>query len=84
MIDLNELVVEMEKLLRRVIGERFDLQSQPDAKIGRVKADPSQIEQVVLNLGVNARDAMPRGGKLIIRTENVRLDEPRQRNFRHR
>ena len=73
-IDLNELVVEMEKLLRRVIGERFDLQSHPDAEIGRVKADPSQIEQVVLNLGVNARDAMPRGGKLIIRTENVRLD----------
>ena len=73
-IDLNELVVEMEKLLRRVIGERFDLQSQPEAEIGRVKADPSQIEQVVLNLGVNARDAMPRGGKLIIRTENVRLD----------
>ena len=62
-IDLNELVVEMEKLLRRVIGERFDLQSQPEAEIGRVKADPSQIEQVVLNLGVNARDAMPRGGK---------------------
>lgn len=73
-IDLNELVVEMEKLLRRVIGERFDLQSQPDAEIGRVKADPSQLEQVVLNLGVNARDAMPRGGKLIIRTENIRLD----------
>ena len=74
-IDLNELVVEMEKLLRRVIGERFDLQSQPHAEVGRVKADPSQIEQVVLNLGVNARDAMPRGGKLIIRTENVRLDQ---------
>ena len=74
-IDLNALVVEMEKLLRRVIGERFDLQSRPDAEIGRVKADPSQIEQVVLNLGVNARDAMPKGGKLVIRTENVRLDE---------
>jgi signal transduction histidine kinase len=73
-IDLNALVVEMEKLLRRVIGERFDLQSHPDAKDGRVKADPSQIEQVVLNLGVNARDAMPTGGRLIIRTENVRLD----------
>ncbi|MEY2565324.1 MAG: two-component system, cell cycle sensor histidine kinase and response regulator CckA [Verrucomicrobiota bacterium] len=74
-IDLNALVVEMEKLLRRVIGERFDLQSHPNAEIGRVKADPSQIEQVVLNLGVNARDAMPTGGRLIIRTENVRLDQ---------
>ena len=73
-IDLNALVVEMEKLLRRVIGERFDLQSHPDAEMGRVKADPSQIEQVVLNLGVNARDAMPTGGKLIIRTSNARLD----------
>ena len=73
-IDLNTLVLEMEKLLRRVIGERFDLQAHPDAENGRVKADPSQLEQVVLNLGVNARDAMPRGGKLIIRTENVRLD----------
>ncbi|MEY2494388.1 MAG: two-component system, cell cycle sensor histidine kinase and response regulator CckA [Verrucomicrobiota bacterium] len=73
-IDLNALVVEMEKLLRRVIGERFDLQSRPDAKMGRVKADPSQIEQVVLNLGVNARDAMPTGGKLIIQTSNARLD----------
>ena len=74
-IDLNDLVVEMERLLRRVIGERFDLQSHPNADIGRVKADPSQIEQVVLNLGVNARDAMPKGGRLSIRTENVRLDE---------
>jgi signal transduction histidine kinase len=73
-IDLNALVVEMEKLLRRVIGERFDLQSHPDAENGRVRADPSQLQQVVLNLGVNARDAMPRGGRLIIRTENVRLD----------
>jgi signal transduction histidine kinase/ActR/RegA family two-component response regulator len=73
-IDLNELVGDMEKLLRRVIGERFNLQTHPDAEIGRVKADPSQIEQVVLNLGVNARDAMPRGGELVIRTANVRLD----------
>jgi signal transduction histidine kinase len=74
-IDLNTLVVDMEKLLRRVIGERFDLQSHPNAENGRVKADPSQLEQVVLNLGVNARDAMPRGGKLIIRTDNVTLDK---------
>jgi two-component system cell cycle sensor histidine kinase/response regulator CckA len=58
-----------------VIGERFDLQSHPNAENGRVKADPSQLEQVVLNLGVNARDAMPRGGKLIIQTENVHLDK---------
>jgi signal transduction histidine kinase len=74
-IDLNELVVEMEKLLRRVIGERFDVQTHPDAEAGCVKADPSQIEQVVLNLGVNARDAMPKGGALIIRTANIHLDE---------
>lgn len=73
-IDLNELVGDMEKLLRRVIGERFNLQTHPDAEIGRVKADPSQIEQVVLNLGVNARDAMPRGGELVIHTANVHLD----------
>ena len=74
-IDLNELVVEMEKLLRRVIGERFDLQTLPEAEIGRVLADPSQLEQVILNLGVNARDAMPKGGRLIIRTANVHLDK---------
>jgi len=80
-IDLNALVLEMEKLLRRVIGERFDLQTHPDAKIGRVKADPSQIEQVVLNLGVNARDAMPTGGKLVIRTANVHLDEAAARQI---
>lgn len=80
-IDLNDLVVEMERLLRRVIGERFDLQSHPNADIGRVKADPSQIEQVVLNLGVNARDAMPTGGTLSIRTENVGLDEAAARQI---
>ena len=74
-IDLNQLVVDMERLLRRVIGERFDLQTVPDADVGTVLADPTQIEQVILNLGVNARDAMPRGGKLIIRTANVHLDK---------
>ncbi len=74
-IDLNQLVVDMERLLRRVIGERFDLQTLPDAEVGTVLADPTQVEQVILNLGVNARDAMPRGGKLIIRTANVHLDK---------
>ncbi|HEX8679207.1 MAG TPA: ATP-binding protein, partial [Chthoniobacterales bacterium] len=74
-IDLNQLVTDMEKLLRRVIGERFDLQTLPAANNGRVMADPTQLEQVILNLGVNARDAMPTGGKLTIRTANVNLDE---------
>jgi CheY-like chemotaxis protein len=74
-IDLNQLVVDMERLLRRVIGERFDLKTVPGADVGTVLADPTQIEQVILNLGVNARDAMPRGGDLIIRTANVYLDK---------
>lgn len=74
-IDLNELVIDMEQLLRRVIGERFDLHTLPEAAVGRVLADPSQLEQVVLNLGVNARDAMPTGGQLTIRTANVQLDK---------
>ncbi|MDQ6622658.1 MAG: ATP-binding protein, partial [Verrucomicrobiota bacterium] len=73
-IDLNQLVVDMQKLLRRVIGERFDLRTVPSARNGRVMADPTQLEQVILNLGVNARDAMPTGGKLTIRTANVYLD----------
>ncbi len=74
-IDLNQLVVEMERLLRRVIGERFELVTQPEASAGRVRADPSQLEQVIMNLGVNARDAMPEGGRLLIRTSNQTLDE---------
>ena len=73
-IDLNRLVVEMEQLLRRVIGERYELRTLPEAERGRVKADPSQLEQVILNLGVNGRDAMPGGGRLTIRTANVTLD----------
>jgi signal transduction histidine kinase/ActR/RegA family two-component response regulator len=79
-IDLNTLVVDMEKLLRRVIGERFDLQTLAEATRGTVLADPSQIEQVILNLGVNARDAMPTGGRLTIRTANVYLDEANARS----
>ena len=74
-IDLNQQVVEMEKLLRRVIGERYQLRTLPEAEIGTVMADPSQIEQVILNLGVNARDAMPTGGTLTIRTANSYLDQ---------
>jgi signal transduction histidine kinase/ActR/RegA family two-component response regulator len=80
-IDLNDLVVDMERLLRRVIGERFDLQTLAEATRGTVMADPSQIEQVILNLGVNARDAMPSGGRLTIRTANVYLDEAEARRI---
>ena len=73
-IDLNRLVVDMEQLLQRVIGERFNLKTIPSAPDGRVKADPNQLEQVILNLGVNARDAMPNGGTLVIRTGNTHID----------
>ena len=70
-IDLNALVLDFEKILRRVIGEHIDLRNVPQAANSRVRADPNQIEQVVLNLGVNARDAMPKGGQSTIRTANV-------------
>ncbi|MGI8431886.1 MAG: ATP-binding protein [Chthoniobacterales bacterium] len=73
-IDLNHLVVEMERLLRRLIGERYELVTLPEATGGRVRADPSQLEQVIMNLGVNARDALPEGGRITIRTDNQTLD----------
>ncbi len=73
-LDLNSLLGEMEELLRRIIGEQYDIVTRPDAQDGRVKADPNQLEQVILNLGVNARDAMPSGGRIEIATSNVQLD----------
>ena len=71
---LNEVVGSMIQMVSRVIGENIELVFLPGANLGRVKADPSQIEQVVLNLVVNARDAMPDGGRLTIETSNVDLD----------
>jgi PAS domain S-box-containing protein len=73
-IDLNELILNMDKMLRRLISENIELVTLPAPALGRIKADPSQIEQVLLNLVVNACDAMPEGGKLILETANVRLD----------
>lgn len=70
-LDLNLLVSESEKMLRRLIGEDVDMTAILDPLLGRVKADPGQIEQVIMNLVVNARDAMPTGGALTIETRNV-------------
>jgi signal transduction histidine kinase len=74
-IDLNGVVVEMGKMLPRLIGEHIEYSFTPDPKLAAVKADPGQIEQVILNLAVNARDAMPGGGKLSVLTTNVFVDE---------
>jgi len=74
-LSLNEALHNMEKMLRRLIGEDIDLSTVFDPSLGHVKADPGQIEQVIMNLAVNARDAMPRGGKLTISTSNVTLDQ---------
>jgi two-component system, cell cycle sensor histidine kinase and response regulator CckA len=73
--DLNVVVSEANQLLRRLIGEDIDLLFIPDPALGSVKADRSQIEQVIMNLAVNAREAMPRGGRLVIETSNVMIDE---------
>jgi nitrogen-specific signal transduction histidine kinase/CheY-like chemotaxis protein len=74
-IDLNGVVAEMGKMLPRLIGEHIEYSFSPETNLSSVKADPGQIEQVILNLAVNARDAMPRGGKLSVRTANLSIDE---------
>ncbi len=75
LVSLNLLISDMEKMLRRLIGENIDLQTRLAEDLWAVEADPGQIEQVVMNLVVNARDAMPKGGRLIIETVNAELGE---------
>ncbi len=74
-IDLNSSVTTMAPMLRRLIGENIELSTALQPDLGRVEADPSQIEQIVMNLVVNARDSMPRGGRVIVETSNADLDE---------
>jgi PAS domain S-box-containing protein len=74
-VDLNQLLQGLEKMLRRIIGEDIELILDLKTDLGKVKIDPGQTEQMILNLVVNARDAMPNGGKLIIETHHVELDE---------
>ena len=73
---LDERVVDMEKMLRRLLGPPIRLVTATDADLAAISADPNQIEQVLLNLAVNSRDAMPNGGTLTVETRNVRIDEP--------
>lgn len=74
-INLNDLINNMEEMLKRLIGEDILLIFELSSDLGLVEADPTQIEQVILNLVVNAKDAMPQGGRIIIETSNVNLDE---------
>jgi signal transduction histidine kinase/ActR/RegA family two-component response regulator len=74
-LDLNALVADMSKLLRRLVREDIEFSFKLGDSLGRVKADPGQLEQVLLNLTVNASDAMPQGGKLTIETKKMKVDE---------
>ncbi|MGD0523806.1 MAG: ATP-binding protein [Polyangiaceae bacterium] len=75
-VDLNDALEKMAGLLKRLIGDDVELRTNLDAALRRVRADRSQLEQVIMNLALNARDAMPQGGKLVISTTNVELEDP--------
>ena len=74
-LDLSAVTTDMKDMLGRLIGEDIALLTTPTSGLGRVKADRGQVEQVIMNLAVNARDAMPQGGRLIVETANIDLDD---------
>jgi len=74
-VDLNQILGGIEKMLGRLLGADVELTMLPTPRLGKVKADPGQLEQIIMNLVVNARDAMPHGGRLTIQTNNTELDE---------
>jgi len=74
-IDLNQILAGLERMVHRLLGADIELATLPSSAIGRIQADPGQVEQIVINLVANARDAMPRGGRLAIETADVELDD---------
>lgn len=80
-LELNAVIVNIEKMLRRLIGEDIEFCTLLDPAAGHIKADPGQIDQVIMNLAVNARDAMPNGGKLTVTTANATLGKNHTKNF---
>jgi PAS domain S-box-containing protein len=81
MIDLNRVILDLEPMLRRLIGEDLHLEVVTDRRLGTVRADPSQVDQIVMNLVLNARDAMPTGGGLTLKTAAVELKKERHTRF---
>jgi len=79
-VDLNDVIADMEKMLRRLIREDVELVVTPAAHLGTVRVDPGQLEQIVMNIVVNARDAMPDGGTISIETANVEIDDEHARD----
>jgi PAS domain S-box-containing protein len=75
LMDLNSVVIGIEKMLKRIIGENITLICEPEPDLWQIRADPGQVEQIILNLAVNSSEAMPKSGELIIKTENKLIDE---------
>jgi len=82
-VDVNEIVRDTQKMLRRLIGEDIELITRLDHEVSKVRVDQGQLEQAIVNMAVNARDAMPNGGQLRIQTENFEMDDPAARKYQY-